>query len=85
MKPKLSAVVVRQTRPKDKPYKLTDGTEPYLLVNNTGKYWRYDYRHQCKRKTLSYGVYPIITLEVARQAPSVFALFASTLSGGIFV
>lgn len=35
---------------------------------SAGKYWRYDYRHQGKRKTLSYSVYPTITLEVARQA-----------------
>lgn len=68
MKPKLSAVAVRQAKPKDKPYKLTDGTGLYLLVNSAGKYWRYDYRHQGKRKTLSYGVYPTITLEAARQA-----------------
>lgn len=68
MKPKLSAVAVRQAKPKDKPYKLTDGTGLYLLVNSAGKYWRYDYRYQGKRKTLSYGVYPTITLEAARQA-----------------
>lgn len=68
MKPKLSAVAVRQAKPRDKPYKLTDGTGLYLLVNNAGKYWRYDYRYQGKRKTLSYGVYPTITLEGARKA-----------------
>lgn len=68
MRPKLSAVTVRQAKPDSKPYKLTDGTGLYLLVNQTGKYWRYDYRHQGKRKTLSYGVYPTITLEAARQA-----------------
>ena len=68
MRPKLSAVAVRQAKPKDKPYKLTDGTGLYLLVNQTGKYWRYDYRHQGKRKTLSYGVFPTITLDAARQA-----------------
>lgn len=68
MRPKLSAVTVRQAKPADKPYKLTDGTGLYLLVNKTGKYWRYDYRYQGRRKTLAYGVYPTITLEVARQA-----------------
>lgn len=68
MRPKLSAVAVKNAKPKDKPYKLTDGTGLYLLVNKTGKYWRYDYRYHDKRKTTAYGVYPTITLEAARQA-----------------
>ncbi|NHC62652.1 tyrosine-type recombinase/integrase [Paenalcaligenes suwonensis] len=68
MRPKLSAVAVRQAKPESKPYKLTDGSGLYLLVNSMGKYWRYDYRFQGKRKTLSYGVFPTITLEAARQA-----------------
>lgn len=68
MRPKLSVVTVRQAKPDSKPYKLTDGTRLYLLVNKTGKYWRYDYRYQGKRKTLSYSVFPTITLEAARQA-----------------
>ena len=68
MRPKLSATAVRNAKPKDKAYKLTDGTGLYLLVNKAGKYWRYDYRFHGRRKTLSYGVYPTITLEAARQA-----------------
>ena len=67
MKTKLSAVAVRQAKAKDKPYKLTDGNGLYLLVNKTGKYWRYDYSYKGKRKTVSYGVYSTITLERARQ------------------
>lgn len=68
MRPKLSAVAARQAKPENQPYKLTDGSGLYLLVNKMGKYWRYDYRYQDRRKTLSYGVYPTITLEAARQA-----------------
>lgn len=65
---KLSDVAVRQAKPKDKPYKLPDGTGLYLLVNKAGKYWRYDYRFENKRKTISYGVYPVVTLSQAREA-----------------
>ncbi|MBC7203438.1 MAG: tyrosine-type recombinase/integrase [Pusillimonas sp.] len=65
---KLSDVAIRQAKPQEKPYKLTDGTGLYLLVNRTGKYWRYDYRFARKRKTISYGIYPIVTLSTAREA-----------------
>ncbi len=32
-----------------------------------GKYWRLDYRHPGKRKTLALGVYPAVTLAQARK------------------
>lgn len=63
----LSDVAVRQAKPKDKPYKLTDGTGLYLLVNKVGRYWRHDYRFEAKRKTASYGVYPDVPLTLARE------------------
>lgn len=47
--------------------KYTDGDGLYLLVNNSGKYWRYDYRFMGKRKTLALGVYPNISLKKARE------------------
>ncbi len=49
-----------------KPRKLTDGGGLYLLINQTGKYWRYNYRFHDKFKTLSIGVYPEISLKDAR-------------------
>lgn len=64
---KLTDVAVRQAKSREKPYKLTDGTGLYLLINQAGKYWRYDYRFDGKRKTLSYGVYPVLTLASARE------------------
>jgi len=39
----------------------------YLLVRTAGKYWRMDYRHIGKRKTLALGVYPDVSLAKARQ------------------
>ena len=63
----LSAMAVKKAKPLEKPYKMADGGGLYLLVNPAGKYWRYDYRITGKRKTLALGVYPLVTLEDARQ------------------
>ena len=65
---KLTARQVDTSRPKDKPYKLSDGGGLYLLVNPNGsRYWRLKYRIAGKEKLLALGVYPDITLAVARQ------------------
>ncbi len=63
----LSDVAVRNAKPKDRPYKLADQRGLYLLVNKTGKYFRFDYRFGGKRKTLSLGVYPDVRLKRARE------------------
>ena len=66
--PNLTAVSVKQAKPKPKQYKLTDGGGMYLLVLPTGgRYWRYNYRYNTKRKTLALGVYPDISLADARN------------------
>jgi len=64
---KLTATGVKQAKVKAKPYKLTDGHSLYLFVNGKGKYWRYDYAAGGKRKTLSLGVYPEVSLGEARK------------------
>lgn len=52
----------------EKPYKLADGGGLYLLVKpNGGRYWRLDYRHLGKRKTLAFGMYPTTSLAEARE------------------
>ncbi|MDO5674275.1 MAG: tyrosine-type recombinase/integrase [bacterium] len=63
----LTDATVRNAKPKDKPYKLTDGRGLYVLVNHTGKYFRFDYRFRGKRKTLALGVYPDVSLSQARD------------------
>ncbi|CAM5196745.1 hypothetical protein CDEF62S_02769 [Castellaniella defragrans] len=63
----LTDTACRQAKPGAKPAKLADGGGLYLLVNQTGKYWRWDYRYAGKRKTLALGVYPETTLAVARD------------------
>jgi integrase len=58
---------VRNAKPRAGPYKLSDGGGMYLLVRPDGaRYWRLDYRFTGKRRTLALGVYPTITLSVAR-------------------
>lgn len=48
----------RKAKPGDKPLKLSDEKGLYLLINQTGKYWRWDYRYACKRKTMALGGLP---------------------------
>lgn len=62
---------IKNAKSKENPYKLTDGKGLYLLVKETGKYFRFDYRHQGKRKTLALGVYPDVSLAKARERLSV--------------
>ena len=65
---KLSDTKVRNCKPKDKDYKLSDGHGLYLLVKKNGsKYWRFKYRYLGKEKTLAMGVYPLVTLHEARE------------------
>jgi hypothetical protein len=51
-----------------KPYKIGYGNGLYLLVHNNGsKYWRFKFRFNGKEKSLSLGVYPVVTVETARK------------------
>jgi len=64
---KLTDTAVKSAKPKDAPYKLSDGGGMYLLVKpNGGKYWHLAYRFNDKQKLLSLGVYPEVTLKEAR-------------------
>ncbi len=53
----LADTFVRQVKHTGKPAgdKHTDGGGMYLLVKAGGKYWRMDYAHADKRKTLALG------------------------------
>jgi len=64
----LSDIAIRKAQPADKQYKLTDGEGLYLLVTpKGGKYWRFDYRFDGKRKTYAMGTYPDVPLKLARD------------------
>jgi len=65
---KLTDAAVRKAKPEAKPYKMADGGGMYLFVHlNGGKYWRLDYRFVGKQKTLALGVYPDVSLSLARE------------------
>src|SRR6516165_12538168 len=63
----LSDKTARNAKGRVAPNKLFDGGGLYLLVRPDGaRYWRMDYRHAGKRRTLALGIYPTTTLAVAR-------------------
>ena len=64
---KLTATSVKQAKPRDKAFSLVDGGGLYLLVKRASKYWRYNYRHCGRQKTLALGVYPDVSLSEARK------------------
>ncbi len=68
----LTDVKIRQAKPRDKTYKLSDGRGLYIEVSTNGsKYWRYKYRVTAngkrREKRLSLGVYPEVSLKSARE------------------
>lgn len=64
----LSDALCKNSKPKEKPYKLADARGLFLLVMPTGsKLWRYKYRYFKKEKVLSLGAYPEVTLKEARE------------------
>ncbi len=62
-----SDATIKAAKPQAAPYRLSDGSGLYLLVRPDGKkWWRLDYTHEGKRKTLSLGTYPETGLALAR-------------------
>ncbi len=77
----LSDIGLRKAKPRDKDYKLSDGKGLYLLITMAGgKYWRFDYSFDGKRKTLAFGTYPEISLVTARENQ---AAARALVAGGI--
>ncbi|MEL3925768.1 integrase arm-type DNA-binding domain-containing protein [Aeromonas enteropelogenes] len=63
----LSDIVAKQAKFTGKSHKLTDEKGLFLLVNKSGKYWRLKYRYGGKEKLLALGVYPDVSLKMARR------------------
>ena len=64
----LTAVEIRNAKPRGKPYKLFDGAGLYLEVTPYGaRYWRLKYRFGGKEKRLALGVYPRVSIAEARE------------------
>lgn len=65
--PPRTELAFRTAKPREKPYKLSDGGGLYLLVQPHGsKLWRLAYRFGGEQKLLSFGAYPTVTLADAR-------------------
>lgn len=65
---KLNDMAVRKAKPEAKPYKLADGGGMYVeVMPNGSKYWRFKYRFGGKEKRLAFGVYPDVSLALARS------------------
>ena len=58
---------IKASKAKEKEYKLSDGQSLYLVVKTNGtKFFRYDFTFEKKRKSMSFGIYPDISLAEAR-------------------
>lgn len=59
---------IRNAKPKEKPYKLSDSGGLYVYITPSGgKLWRLKYRLHGTEKTLSIGKYPEISIAEARK------------------
>ncbi len=64
----LTDVAIRNSKPRDKPYKVGDTLGLFLLVQPSGgKLWRVKYRIDGKEKKLAIGIYPQVGLAEARR------------------
>mgnify|MGYP005646452815 FL=1 len=67
----LTQLQVKNAKIINKPLKVSDGGGLFLLVKSSNpkdsKYWRLAYRFAGKQKTLALGVYPAVSLALARD------------------
>jgi integrase len=65
----LTDLFIRKLKHSGKPSgdKYSDGRALYILVKESNKYWRMNYRFNGKHKTLALGIYPEISLAQARE------------------
>lgn len=64
---KLSLFSIQNAKPREKPYRLTDGNGLSLQVEPSGrKLWRFRYRFAGKANMLSLGMFPDVSLASAR-------------------
>lgn len=77
----LTQLSVKNAKPKEKPYKLSDGNGAYLYVSTTGgKSWRVNYRFNGKQLTATLGKFPELSLLEFREK---VAEFRKKLSDGV--
>ena len=65
---KLTTIRIKGAKPREKPFPLTDGGGLFLEVLPTGaKTWRYSYLFGGKRRKVTIGPYPVISISEARD------------------
>lgn len=81
----LSDTKIKNTKPREKPYKISDGKGLYLsIAPNGSKYWRLKYYFAGKEKLLALGVYPHVSLADARvKCDEARKLLAKEIDPGI--
>lgn len=63
----LTHVKIAAAKPQEKPYKLADAQQLYLVIQPSGaKLWRLNYRHAGRQKTLHLGPWPALGIADAR-------------------
>lgn len=64
----LTDTKIKQAKVTDRPYKLYDAEGLYIEIAPTGsKRWRWRYRWNGKEKLLGFGLYPEVSLKLARE------------------
>ena len=64
----LTEISIKNSKPRDKQYKITDGEGMYLRIYPNGsKYWQLQYWFEGRQKILSLGVWPEVSLKLARE------------------
>ena len=64
----LTELSIKQSKPKEKQYKITDGEGMYLRIHPNGsKYWQLQYWFEGKQKIISLGIWPEVSLRQARE------------------
>jgi integrase len=64
----LTEGVLRAAAAREKPYKMFDSGGLFVIVNPNGsRWWRLKYRYGGKERGISLGVYPVVSLKLARQ------------------
>jgi len=63
----LADTAINKAKWEGKNYYLYDGDGLVLLVTQNSKLWRFNYKFEDKRKTISFGKYPDVTLKEARE------------------
>src|SRR6266404_1019839 len=65
---KLIAQQLDHAEPRPKPYKLYDGDGLLIIIRPNGnKWWRFKYRYAGKEQSYSVGVYPVVSIDGARE------------------